>query len=545
MNKLAAKPIGAPAPFNVSNIAKDVMSYATEPGHGSTVEVQNPHSTDSADKIQMSPQQWLSSYDPKFRTMHPSYAATHAYHNPYQSDQSLGYSVGRMLGRGYSKGMPFADNILNRGPLVGGMASAIPGALLGALGTGAFNMLSGNPDKTEHTGRNALLGALLTGGVGAFSSYLRQNKPQFNVPPTAPIQGYNNANLPADRINERQQVNNILSKSAFSMGTEKEDELISLIRDVTGLTPEQKNKLITGISKLSLVDLHTLEASLVGASGAALGAIITRFLMNKGLLGTAVGAILGGTVASSLFAPKPAVNYLGQTSLPSFKNYAQSYQPGYNFTMQPEDFYNVGLKLAAALNNKTEAELVALDGFISTMQNPKVANYGALQKIACKIAADAFEEAGRKDDPVYHMYTALYKTAHWFKELDLFSDASLAALGRLYTTYEKQAKNERLDDIVKAAKISVPGLVAMAGESVPEVVKNLAAVGTIGGGVAGGLYWMMNRHSNEDEADSEAIKAKIDYYNNLSNEIKRQLQTAPGSAPAAAVKKVVNNNSIF
>lgn len=143
------------------------------------------------------------------------------------------------------------------------------------------------------------------------------------------------------------------------------------------------------------------------------------------------------------------------------------------------------------------------------------------------------------------MYTALYKTAHWFKELDLFSDASLAALGRLYTTYEKQAKNERLDDIVKAAKISVPGLVSMAGESVPEVVKNLAAVGTIGGGVAGGLYWMMNRHSNEDEADSEAIKAKIDYYNNLSNEIKRQLQTAPGSAPAAAVKKVVNNNSIF
>jgi len=68
-----------------------------------------------------------------------------------------------------------------------------------------------------------------------------------------------------------------------------------------------------------------------------------------------------------------------------------------------------------------------------------------------------------------------------------------------------------------------------------------------GGGIAGGLYWLLNRHSEEDEDEAEVVKAKIDYYNKISDEIKRQLGTKKLNPAqlAAQVQEIAERENLF
>jgi hypothetical protein len=215
--------------------------------------------------------------------------------------------------------------------------------------------------------------------------------------------------------------------------------------------------------------------------------------------------------------------------------------------MTNSKFFNLGVKLAASVNNKTEKDLCAISGYLDTINNPKEANYGMLQKMVCKVAAEAFDEAGRKYEFEYHFLDRLSKTANWLPELDKYSDAVLLALGKMATEYEKQNGDDLKNEVVSKSASFLPNLIGMAGASTPDIIKAMAAVGAIGGSATGGLYWLLNRDSQEDEDDSEAIKAKIDYYNRVSNEIKNQLgkQKLPPSAIADKVEEIMQNQNLF
>jgi prefoldin subunit 5 len=57
----------------------------------------------------------------------------------------------------------------------------------------------------------------------------------------------------------------------------------------------------------------------------------------------------------------------------------------------------------------------------------------------------------------------------------------------------------------------------------------------------------LNRHSQEDEDEAEVVKAKIDYYNKISDEIKKQLGTknvAPAQL-AAQVQEIADRENLF
>ncbi len=209
--------------------------------------------------------------------------------------------------------------------------------------------------------------------------------------------------------------------------------------------------------------------------------------------------------------------------------------------MNEKQFYNLGVKLAAFTFNKSAADLALIDGFNQGLSDTSNPNYGTLQQMVCKIAADVFDEAGRKDEPLYHVYAGLTKASTWFKEFDIFSDAALMAMGKL--ALEKNAADREIkhEAIVKEARNFLPNLVNMVGSSTPEIVKDTAGAGVLGGSLLGGLYWLLNRHSNEDEDKAEVIKAKINYYNKLSDEIKNQLRQNPG-ATSSDVKEVVENS---
>lgn len=209
--------------------------------------------------------------------------------------------------------------------------------------------------------------------------------------------------------------------------------------------------------------------------------------------------------------------------------------------MNERQFFNLGAKIAATAFNKSAADLTLIDGFVSGLDDTSNPNYGTLQQMVCKIASDAFDEAGRKDEPLYHVYDGLTKASTWFKEFDIFSDAALRAMGKLAFETHNLNDTQVKDDVVKQARNLLPNLINIAGSTTPELVKATAGAGVIGGGLLGGLYWLLNRHSNEDENKAEAIKAKINYYNKLSDEIKKQLQQNP-DASSSEVKEMVENS---
>jgi hypothetical protein len=285
---------------------------------GQTVTMPDPLSPYKQDTMEMSPLQWMSTYDDKFKSQNPEYAALNAYYNPHQSNRSFGYAMGdklRSLYKGYG---PVIGDILNKGPLAGGLLSMAPGMLLGAAGSGALNLLTGKSLTTDML-RNALIGGLATGSLGAYSGYLRKYKPQWDEPKAEPERWtpgeLNNVNAEVkNKVLAALRKQGAYAKSAAMSSSEAQARVVQLIQDAPGLSFTEKSQLIAGVAQLNSNQVSQLSDSLVGMGGAAVGAVVARFLMNKGLIGTVLGAIFGGTVARSLFGSSVPRNDLGQPS---------------------------------------------------------------------------------------------------------------------------------------------------------------------------------------------------------------------------------------
>jgi hypothetical protein len=287
---------------------------------GDNVSVQNPHSTDITDRINLSPEQWRATYDKEYRRSNPAAAAGHAYYHPFQSDRTLGFGLGKNLRSLYDKGMGTVAPYLNQGPAMGGLVSLIPGAVAGILGTGASNLISGE-DTSKNMLRNALIGALVTGGIGAFSGHLRKNKPQY---PSnyVPAQHYDEPQERAYKEHIKNQVRALLSakdeltKNSFiKKASNAQAEIMHMLQNAPGLSFSERSQLTAGVSKLSSFDLEALADSLSGLGGAAIGAFVAKFLMQRGLIGTVLGAIFGGVVSKAIFGKSTPTNSLGQPSL--------------------------------------------------------------------------------------------------------------------------------------------------------------------------------------------------------------------------------------
>jgi hypothetical protein len=307
---------GAIDPSIKGRIKNKIYDFST--ADSQTISVPDPMSPYKEDTIEMSPLQWMSTYDENFKKQNPQYAALNAYYNPYQSNRSFGYAMGDKLNSLYKGYGPVLGDILNKGPLAGGLLTAAPGLLLGAAGTGILNLLSGKP-MTSDLLRNALIGGLASGSLGAYSGYLRKYKPQWDAPTTEREKWTPEELNQISDINRTKAIQGLNKQSAYikkatMSASEAQARVVQLIQSAPGLSFNEKSQLIAGISQLSSNEVSQLSNSLVGFGGAAVGAIVARFLMNKGLIGTVLGAIFGGTVARSLFGPAVPRNDLGQAS---------------------------------------------------------------------------------------------------------------------------------------------------------------------------------------------------------------------------------------
>lgn len=291
--------------------------YDAATSDSQTISTPDPLSPYKDDSIEMSPLQWMSTYDEGFKKQNPQYAALNAYYHPFQSNRSFGYAMGDKINQLYKGYGPVIGETLNKGPLAGGLLSAAPGLLLGAAGTGILNLLTGN-SVSNNLLRNALIGGLATGSLGAYSGYLRKYKPQFAA--KAEPEKWTPEDLKKVNLLNRAQAMAGLNKQSASVkaatmsSSEAQARVVQLIQNAPGMSFTEKSQLIAGISQLSSGEVSQLSNSLTGIGGAAVGAIVARFLMNKGLIGTVLGAIFGGTIARSLFGSSVPKNDLGQPS---------------------------------------------------------------------------------------------------------------------------------------------------------------------------------------------------------------------------------------
>jgi len=298
-------------------IKNKIYDFATPDSQ--TITTPNPFSPNKADNIEMSPLQWMSTYDDEFKKQNPQYAALNAYYNPFQSNRSFGYVMGDNLNKLYKGYGPVIGNILNKGPVAGGLLATAPGLLLGAAGTGLLNLLTGKSVSSDLL-RNALIGGLAAGSLGAYSGYLRKYKPQWAEPEAAPEQWTQEELQNIHAMNRVKALTGMNKQSghvkfAAMSSSEAQARVVQLIQSAPGLSFNEKSQLIAGVSQLSGNEVSQLSSSLVGFGGAAVGAIVARFLMNKGLIGTVLGAIFGGAIAKSVFGPSVTRNDLGQPSL--------------------------------------------------------------------------------------------------------------------------------------------------------------------------------------------------------------------------------------
>ena len=104
------------------------------------------------------------------------------------------------------------------------------------------------------------------------------------------------------------------SSDSFRSTLDEADHILAVIRRSAGLSSLEKAQMMEGVSQLSMADVLNLKQLIGLSSGAAAGAIIARFLLNRGLIGTLVGALAGGALGGSLFGQRSSGSstFLGQ-----------------------------------------------------------------------------------------------------------------------------------------------------------------------------------------------------------------------------------------
>lgn len=185
--------------------------------------------------------------------------------------------------------------------------------------------------------------------------------------------------------------------------------------------------------------------------------------------------------------------------------------------------YRLGMAVASAAAGCSSQEVLQKKAAIETISNHRLPGYGAVQRMMCKYAADAYRQSGKMDKFAFHVYSELSNATPWWPSYDSFYDAALSAVGKVHHNIRKEAMIE--DNENRYVKSASSALAALSGalKITPEALKTILAVGTATGVGGGALTWLANRSIAEDEPKLEAMKQKVDYYNQLTDEIESQL----------------------
>jgi hypothetical protein len=144
------------------------------------------------------------------------------------------------------------------------------------------------------------------------------------------------------------------------------------------------------------------------------------------------------------------------------------------------------------------------------------------------IASNYLKQGHLSED--FFVLRKLASTEEWTSDMQEYVDGFLVSSMTnrlLHKTAEARDTKER---IVKTA--AGPGAISslLAGKTLqytPSLMKSLLALGVIGGTAAGGLYWGVNRHLDEDSSiENDLLGAQVDEYHKMRKRLKEDNQTA-------------------
>lgn len=272
---------------------------------------------------QLTPEQILAA-NPQVARAFPAWAVTHRYTNPYDERNTMGWKAGESIKDFVSK-PNWASRILNQGAGPGGLLGAAAGALAGGVGGLAANTAGGN----VNTGRLALLLALVGGGLGAYSGSLRTTAPvslspgDLRQPWSYPnpqkmvdyLAGRPAPDLPAfsGRSNALVEASGLYKGASFFGGyfQDNQDPRISILNklDQSGIAYGEHARLAQAIRGLTPSEAETLYGILKGVTGAAIGALIAKYVFGWGGAGQLGSAVFGGYAASHFGGPVDALGF--------------------------------------------------------------------------------------------------------------------------------------------------------------------------------------------------------------------------------------------
>jgi hypothetical protein len=162
-----------------------------------------------------------------------------------------------------------------------------------------------------------------------------------------------------------------------------------------------------------------------------------------------------------------------------------------------------GILLGCAEMGVMPESFHVVEGIADAMSGEKSASAG---RLIVKAARDVMVATGRGySAPAFHLYFIL-KSADWNTHCQEVTNHIVRTL-KVLEPMHKQALT--IPDALGAAGLAGRGAL-------------YSSLG-LGGGL-GTLYWLLNRHANQDDADVESMKHQIHYYHQLSNELDDSLR---------------------
>lgn len=211
----------------------------------------------------------------------------------------------------------------------------------------------------------------------------------------------------------------------------------------------------------------------------------------------------------------------------------------YTNTME-SSYYNLGLAIGAAAHGVSTEEVMFKKASVDHIEDHRQTSYGSVQRLICKYAAEAYKESGQMEKFAYHVFDKLAVARPWWPEYDDYYSAAMQAIGSVHTTIRKEAAEVHQDDVLKSAGV-ITNVAGGVGKVTPGVLKSMLAGGAVAGVLGGSLGWLANRGVQQDEPKLEAMKNRINYYNQLTEEIESELANRGTPATPEEVEDIVND----
>lgn len=206
------------------------------------------------------------------------------------------------------------------------------------------------------------------------------------------------------------------------------------------------------------------------------------------------------------------------------------------------EYFKFGVSIGAIARGVTMDEILQKKATVDTITNHKEPAYGAVQRLVCKYAAEAYKESGKMTSFNYHVFNKLASTKDWWPTLDPYYEAATIAIGKVHSDIRKEAADLQKEAMFEKKAINLfTNMASGIGKMSPEIIKSVIALGGLTGVAGGSTAWLANRGVQQDKPQIEAMKGKIDYYNQLTNEIESELRRRGGDVDSEEAEDIAND----